>query len=109
MSDYTYINNLPELMTEIQPKSIISRTIYKADDANITVFGFDTGESLSEHTSSQPAIIQILSGEADITLGDDQHTGQAGTWIHMPPNLRHSITARTPLKMLLIMLKQGTR
>ncbi|MBZ0283222.1 MAG: cupin domain-containing protein [Anaerolineae bacterium] len=109
MSDYTYIENLPELIVEIQPDSIISRVIHKDDTINTTVFGFDAGQSLSEHTATQPAIIHILAGEADITLGDDKHVAQAGTWIHMPPNLRHSITARTPLKMLLIMLKQGTR
>jgi len=109
LSDYTYIDNLPELIAAIQPDSIISRVIYKDDTINTTVFGFDAGQSLSEHTATQPAIIHILEGEADITLGDDKHVAQAGTWIHMPPNLRHSITARTPLKMLLIMLKQNAR
>lgn len=108
MNAYTFIDNLPDLIADIQPQSIISRTICKDERAKVVLFGFDTGQALSEHTAAQPAIIHILAGEADITLGDDTHTAQAGTWIHMLPNLRHSINARTPLKMLLILLKNST-
>jgi quercetin dioxygenase-like cupin family protein len=52
-----------------------------------------------------PAIIQILHGEADLTLGAESFQAQPGTWIHMPASLPHSVSARTPLLMLLSLLK----
>lgn len=68
-------------------------------------FGFAVGEELSEHTASVPAIIQIIQGDATLTLGDDRHSAKPGTWIHLPANLKHSVRAETPVLMLLLMLK----
>lgn len=101
---YTLIPNLEELVDTIQPDSIISRTFYKGDRLNAILFGFDTGQELSEHTSSQAAIIQIINGNASVTLGDDQHELSAGAWVRMPATLKHSIHAKTPLIMMLLML-----
>ena len=101
---YTLIADLAGLVESIQPESIVSRTFYKDDHLKAILFGFDAGQELSEHTSSQAAIIQIVQGEATITLGDDRHELQAGAWLHMPPRLKHSIYAKTPLFMLLVML-----
>ena len=101
---YTLIADLAGLVESIQPESIVSRTFYKDDHLKAILFGFDAGQELSEHTSSQAAIIQIVQGEATITLGDDRHELQAGAWLHMPPRLKHSIYAKTPLCMLLVML-----
>jgi len=91
-------------MDAIQPESIISRTFYKDDRLKAILGGFDAGQELSEHTSSQSAIIQIVQGEATVTLGDDRHELADGAWIHMPPRLKHSVYARTPLLMLLLMV-----
>lgn len=104
MTNYMLIPALKELLETIQPQSIVSRTFYKDDHLKAILFGFDTGQELSEHTSSQSAIIQIVQGEATVTLADDTHELSAGAWIHMPPRLKHSITAKTPLLMLLLML-----
>jgi quercetin dioxygenase-like cupin family protein len=106
-ADYTLIDNLPGLIGAIQPDSIISRTFHKDEHLKAILFGFDAGQELSEHTSSQAAIIQVIQGEAVVTLGDDRHELAAGAWIHMPPRLRHSVHARTPLVMLLLMFGQG--
>lgn len=103
MIDYTVIPELDGLIDTIQPESIVSRTFYKDDHMKAILFGFDTGQELSEHTSSQTAIIQIIQGEATVTLGDDTHELAAGAWIHMLPRLKHSITAKSPLLMLLLM------
>ncbi len=65
------------------------------------VFGFAQGEELSELTASMPAVLHFLQGEAKLTLGDDAVEAKAGTWVHMPTGLRHSIQARTPVVMLL--------
>jgi quercetin dioxygenase-like cupin family protein len=69
------------------------------------IFGFGQGEELSEHTASMPAILQFIQGEATVTLGDDRHEAKAGTWVHMPTGQRHSIQAKTPVVMLLLLLK----
>ncbi|NJL56923.1 MAG: cupin domain-containing protein [Blastochloris sp.] len=103
MTDYTMIPDLEGLIDAIQPESIVSRTFYKDNQMKAILFGFDTGQELSEHTSSQIAIIQIVKGEATVTLGDDTYQLVAGAWMHMPPRMKHSITAKTPLLMLLLM------
>ncbi len=103
MEDYKIIADLALLIDMIQPDSIVSRTFYNDDQMKAILFGFDTGQELSEHTSSLTAIIQIVRGEATVTLGDDTHELKAGAWMHMSPQLRHSITAKTPLLMLLLM------
>lgn len=105
MTDYVLIPELKDLIDTIQPDSIVSRTLYKNGQLKAILFGFDAGQELSEHTSSQTAIIQIVQGEATVTLGgDDTYELHPGAWVHMPPRLKHSITARTPLIMLLLML-----
>ena len=102
-ADYTFIPNLEDLIDNIQAESIISRTFIKSDGMKAIAFGFDTGQELSEHTSSQAAIIQIVKGEATVTLGDDRYEVSAGAWMSMPPRLKHSVYAKTPLIMLLLM------
>ena len=63
------------------------------------------GQELSEHTASKPAVIHFLSGEADVTLGDQPLAVTAGAWVHMPAGLPHSIAAKTPTVILLLLLK----
>jgi quercetin dioxygenase-like cupin family protein len=84
---------------------IISRTIYQDDRLKAVLFGFGAGQELSEHTASKPAILHFLSGEADVTLGASPLAATAGTWVHMAAGLSHSIIAKTPVVMLLLLLK----
>ena len=104
---YTLIPDLQNLVEEIQTDSITSRTFYKGSSMNAILFAFDAGQELSEHTSSKTAILQIVEGEATISLGDDAHKVSAGAWIQMPPHLKHSVHAETPLKMLLLMFDKA--
>lgn len=104
MTDYTLITDVAALVGDIQPDSITSRTFFKGERVKAIVFAFDAGQELSEHTASQAAILHILQGEATVTLGDDSHELNAGGWVHMPPNLKHGVHAKTPLVMLLTML-----
>lgn len=106
MSDTTFIENLDGLLPELTPGSVVSRTFLKSDSVNVTLFGFDTGEGLTEHTSSFPAVLHFLEGEADLTLGEDEMQAKAGTWVYMPPRLPHSIVAKSPVKMLLLLILQ---
>lgn len=103
--DYTYISDLLAQTQEIPAGSILSRTIYSDSQLKAILFTFAEGQELSEHTSAQTAVLHFLQGEAHLTLGDDKLTAQAGTWVKMPPRLPHSIVARTPVTMLLLMFK----
>jgi quercetin dioxygenase-like cupin family protein len=103
--NYQLIANLAGQIKEIPKNTILSQTIEDTDAYKAILFGFDTGQELSEHTSSFPALIFVSSGEFDIKLGDDPHTAQAGAWISMEPNLPHSLTAKQPSTMLLILIK----
>lgn len=101
---YTFFEEINNSIETIPTESIVSRTIYRDDHLKAIVFAFAPGQELSEHTASVPAIIQILDGECELTLGKDRFEVKAGAWARMPANLPHSIFARTPVKMLLLML-----
>ncbi len=102
---YFLIDQLTALAGDIPQDGILSRTVYSDDHLKAVLFAFDSGQSLSEHTASQAAVLHFLQGEAELTLGGAVHAAAAGTWVHMPPQLPHSVTARTPLIMLLLLLK----
>lgn len=100
---------LPDVEAEVEvPRDgILSRTLYSDEHVKVVVFGFDAGQELSEHTASMPAILNFVRGEADLTLGDDPAQASAGTVVYMPPNLQHSVRARTPVVMLLTLVRPG--
>jgi quercetin dioxygenase-like cupin family protein len=104
MTDYTLFVDLAK---EVQPpeKGILSRTLFNDDRLKVVIFGFGQSDELSEHTASMPAVLHFLQGEATVTLGDDKHEVKAGTWVHMPTGLRHGIQAKTPVVMLLLLMK----
>jgi len=101
---YTYFLDLAR---EVQPpdKGILSRSLHNDERLKVVIFGFGQGEELSEHTASMPAILHFLQGEAKLTLGDDTVEARPGTWVQMPTGLRHSIQAKTPVVMLLLLMK----
>ena len=107
MSQSTFLPDIAAALPDIPTDSIISRTVVKNDDMDVIVFGFAPGETLSEHTSSRPAMLHFLKGEATVTLGEETHTAVAGAVAALPPHLPHSITAHTETIMLLIMMKTG--
>ena len=72
--------------------------------APYTLFAFAAGEQLSEHTSARPAIIHILEGEGELTVGGDTYPARPGTWLLMAPDVKHSLAARTPMRMALYLL-----
>lgn len=104
--NYTFYQDLAAIFPEPPEDSIVSRTIINSEDCRVILFSFAAGQELSEHTASTPAMLHFISGEADVTLGEDSFTAQANTWAHMTPNLAHSIFAKTAVSMLLIMLKK---
>jgi quercetin dioxygenase-like cupin family protein len=104
--NHTYVPDLALLIPDIVSDSIVSRTLFNDDQLKVLVFGFAAGQELSEHTASMAAVLHFLSGEASLTLGDESESARPGTWVHMPPGLSHSVKARTPVIMLLMLLKR---
>lgn len=102
---------IPRLDTAIalQKESIVSKTVYVDDYVKVVLMALDAGQELSEHTASMPAIIHLLEGDADVTLGQDAHRLKAGAWVHMPANLTHSVCAISPTIFLLLLLKTAKR
>lgn len=108
--DYTYIRDLAERVAELKAqghatKHIQGRALYTDEHVKVLAFPFEEGQTLEEHTAPHPAMLHFIEGEADVTLGDDAKEAQAGTWIHMPPRLPHSIHAKTSTLMLLLVLR----
>lgn len=107
--EYVYYPDLAGLIADIVPDSIISRTINRTAHSKTVLFGFAAGQSLSEHSAGQTAILHILRGEATLTLGSDTYPASAGAWVQMPPRLPHSVVAKTDLHLLLILLNGDAR
>ena len=103
--DGAFTVDLGEQVPEITADSIISRTLYGDRQVKVVLFGFAAGQELSEHTASTPAIIHILQGEAALTLGEQHREAGPGTWVHMPAKLPHALLAKTPVLMLLLLLR----
>jgi quercetin dioxygenase-like cupin family protein len=103
MASYGLIRDLGAEV-EIPRGGILSRTVHEDERLALTLFAFDAGQELTEHTSSRAAIIEVLEGEAEIDLDGETVGAGPGTWISMPPGMRHALRARTPFKMALTLL-----
>lgn len=91
--------------TKFAPNGIVSRTILRTANSRVVLFGFSEGQELTEHTSTQHATIQILSGECEFSLAGKPNVVKAGDLIYMPPNLPHAVKATTAFSMLLTFSK----
>lgn len=91
--------------TQFAPNGIVSRTLLKAPNARVVLFGFAQGQELTEHTSPHRALVHILSGECEFALGGAWHQLKAGDWLHMPPNLPHAVRATQAFSMLLTLIQ----
>ncbi len=85
--------------------SIVSRIVRKNSSGNVTLFAFDKGQVLSEHTAPYDAIVQVLDGETDITIDGKTHRLKEGQFIIMPANIPHGLEAASKFKMMLTMIK----
>ena len=90
------------------PNGIVSRTLLRTANSRVVLFGFAEGQELTEHTSTQQAVVQVLSGECEFSLGGKPHVCRAGDLIYMPPNLPHALKATTQFSMLLTLSKPET-
>ncbi len=88
-----------------QDSSVVSKALLKKPSGNITVFAFDKGELLSPHSAPFDALVHVIDGTAEITIGGDVHNLSAGEVIIMPANITHGVKAIERFKMMLVMLK----
>ena len=85
--------------------SVVSQTLLKKTTGNITLFAFDAGQGLSEHTAPFDAVVYILDGQARITIGGKENTVSSGQMLIMPANVSHALHAEERFKMLLVMIR----
>jgi quercetin dioxygenase-like cupin family protein len=92
-------------LIEYAQDSIVSKTILDKLVGTITLFAFDEGQKLSEHTAPYDAVVQVIDGRGQLTIGGEQVTVSAGEIVIMPGNMPHSVTADQRFKMLLTMIR----
>jgi quercetin dioxygenase-like cupin family protein len=92
-------------LIEYANDSIVSKTLLDKSVSTITLFAFDKGQKLSEHTSPYDAVVQILDGKAQVRIKDETHELSEGQLIIMPANIPHAVNAGERFKMLLTMIR----
>jgi quercetin dioxygenase-like cupin family protein len=100
----TGVHRLIDLV-EYSTGSVVSRTLVKKKAGNVTLFAFDKGEGLSEHTAPFDALVIVLDGEAEVTIAAQLHRVGQGESILMPGNEPHALKALQPFKMMLVMIR----
>ncbi len=94
-------------LIEVQPGAVVSRTVMKERSGSVTLFAFDAGEGLSEHSTPHEALVVGLDGEADVTIGGVAALVTAGQALRLPASVPHAVRARSPFRMLLVMLRRA--
>ena len=84
---------------------VVSKQVMKAEKGNVTLFAFDAGQGLSEHSAPFDALVQVTDGTAEITIGGKPFQLKAGESIIMPANIAHALKATTAFKMILTMIR----
>lgn len=96
---------LSDLITPTD-RGIASRVLAKTGGGNVTLFAFDQGEGLSEHTAPFDALVLVLEGLLSLTIGGKTVTASPGTIVRMPANVPHAVDATDPARLLLVMLRE---
>jgi quercetin dioxygenase-like cupin family protein len=104
MSGEAEVSRLVDLIA-YQPGAIVSRILLKRETGSVTLFAFDAGQGLSEHTAPFDALVQLLDGDATVTVGGRAHRVAPGEMIVLPAHVPHALDAVTRFKMLLTMLR----
>lgn len=92
---------------DIQTGAVVSRVIFHNDRTEVTVFGFDAGEGLSEHQAARTATVQVVKGRLEFIAEGELLDAGPGFWLRMDPGAPHSLTAREPTVMLLTLVDAG--
>jgi quercetin dioxygenase-like cupin family protein len=92
-------------LVDVQPGAVVSREVISKPQGTVSIFAFDQGEGLSEHTAPFDALVHALEGRVLVTLGGVPHEVGEGEMIVMPANVPHALTALTPFKMMLVLVR----
>jgi len=92
-------------LVDYREGSVVSKQIIKKDVGNVTLFAFDEGEGLSEHTAPFDAVVYIIDGEAEVIISGESHTVKADEIIIMPADKPHALNAEKRFKMMLVMIR----
>lgn len=90
---------------QYQEGSIVSKILLKKKTGSITLFAFDAGQELSEHSTPHDAYLQVLDGKAEVTVGGSEFEVEQGEAIHLPADVPHAVRAAERFKMMLVMLR----
>lgn len=90
---------------EYQAGGIVSKQLIKTATGNVTLFAFDAGQGLSEHTSPFDALVTVIEGEAEVSIDGTRHIVKAGELLQLPANVPHGVQAPSRFKMTLTMLR----
>jgi quercetin dioxygenase-like cupin family protein len=93
-------------LLDYQDGSVVSRTLIKKPTGTLTLFAFDQGEGLSEHSTPHDAVVEVLDGTVEVTIAGEPHRVSAGEGLLLPASIPHGLTAVTAFKMLLIMIRE---
>jgi quercetin dioxygenase-like cupin family protein len=94
----------PTSEVSIQDGAVVSKVVHRGDGMNVTVFGFDVGEELTEHQAARTAVVQVLSGRLRFTVDGEEVELSPGSWLHMTPGTPHSLVAKERTVMLLTLV-----
>ncbi len=92
-------------LVDYQAGAVVSRTIIEKDTGTVTLFAFGEGQGLSEHTTPYDALVHVIDGAAEVTIGGQANTVRAGEMIIMPADVPHAVDAAENFKMLLVMIR----
>jgi quercetin dioxygenase-like cupin family protein len=92
---------------EYSDGGIVSKSVLKKETGNISLFSFDKGEALSEHTAPFDALIQVVDGRGEVIIGGESFVLEAGQSVIMPANITHAVNAVDKFKMVLTMIKSS--
>lgn len=102
----TEIWTVSELIA-VQPQAVVSRTLVNQKSGTVTLFAFDSGQGLSEHTAPYDALVHLLEGEMDILIAGQPYRLSGGQMLLMPADQPHALKANLPCKMLLVMIRSA--
>ena len=94
-----------EKMVEYQDGSVVSKTVIGKKTGTVTLFAFDAGQSLSEHTAPFDALVYVMDGKAEISIAQKMQPVAKGQMIILPANIPHAVNAVSQFKMMLVMIK----
>ena len=100
-----HLPNELEKLVDYQTGSVVSKTIIKKQTGTVTLFAFDKGEGLSEHTAPFDALVYLIDGEAEVIISGKANLVKKGEMIIMPANEPHALKAKEKFKMMLAMIK----